>query len=178
MDAGVRVFLSRGYAEATIDDIVVAAAVGRATFYLHFKNKLEVMRELIRAIEQKNEALIEELRSISRPNRETLEAWIRRWVEHWTTDRDRFLVGSQALASEPELSAEFQGGRRMAIDIITKLLKRERKFSADEATLRAELLVFALQHACRSLVSEASKHDADLVVRVITDSWADSLRLT
>lgn len=177
MEAGVRVFLERGYADATIDDIVAAASIGRATFYLHFKSKLEVMRALIRVVEQQNEVLIEELRDIARPNREALEAWIRQFVEHWLVEADRFLVGLQALASEPELSDELQGGIRMAIEIVTRLIRKERKLSPVEATLRAELLVYSLQQACRSLMSESSRYDVDLVVRVITEIWIANLGL-
>ena len=175
MDASVRVFLNRGYADATIDDIVTTAAVGRATFYLHFKSKLEVMQELIRAITMQNEKLIEELRDISQPDAKTLGSWIRRFVEHCLAHGDRFIVGLQAFASEPELSSEIQTGTRLAADIVAALLKKRHRVSAAEAALRGELLVFSLQHACRSLVLNPEKRDVDLIVRVMTDIWMDNL---
>ncbi|OYD73800.1 UNVERIFIED_ORG: TetR family transcriptional regulator [Burkholderia sp. CF145] len=175
LDASVHVFLERGYANSTVDDIVEAASVGRATFYLHFKNKLEVMRALIQAMERHNEDLIEELRSYDQPTRATLESWLRRFVNHWFEEGDRFLVGLQALASEPELSGELEVGIRLATGALSKLLVGKQAMSVTEAQLRANLLVGALQQACRALVSEPQHYSVDLVVRVITEIWANNL---
>jgi AcrR family transcriptional regulator len=177
LQAAIGVFLDRGYADATVDDIVEAASVGRATFYLHFKSKLEVMRALIRTMERQNEELIEEFRSYDRPTRESLESWVRRFVKHSVEEGDRFLVGLRALASEPELTGELETGIRLATGALSKLLVDKRAMSAAEAHLRATLLVGALQQACRTLVSEPDSYSVALVVRVISDIWASSLNL-
>ncbi|CAH2902187.1 MAG: hypothetical protein PCALPYG88_5668 [uncultured Paraburkholderia sp.] len=177
LQAAIAVFLERGYADTTVDDIVEAASVGRATFYLHFKSKLEVMRALIRSMERENEELIEEFRGDDRPTRESLESWIRRFVKHWVEEGDRFLVGLRALASEPELSDELEAGIRLATGALSKLLADQRAMPAAEAHLRATLLVAALQQACRALVSEPESYSVTPVVRVITDIWASNLNL-
>lgn len=177
LDAAVRVFLEHGYADSSIDDIVTAAAVGRATFYLHFKSKLEVMRTLIQAMERQNEELVEELCSYENPTREALESWLRRFVEHWFNDGDRFLVGLQALASEPELSGELDVGIRLATGALAKLLQQGQSLAAEEAQLRANLLVGALQQACRALVSDRQRYSVGLIVSVITEIWANNLGL-
>ncbi|MGY6201965.1 TetR/AcrR family transcriptional regulator [Paraburkholderia strydomiana] len=177
LQAAIGVFMERGYADATVDDIVEAASVGRATFYLHYKSKLEVMRALIRTMERENEELIEEFRSYEQPTRESLESWLRRFVAHSVEEGDRFLVGLRALASEPELSGEFEAGIGLATGALSKLLIDNRVMAAAEAHLRATLLVGALQQACRTLVSEPDTCSAALVVRVISDIWASSLGL-
>jgi len=41
------VFAERGYAAATIDDVVARAGVARGTFYLYFKDKRDVFRALV-----------------------------------------------------------------------------------------------------------------------------------
>jgi AcrR family transcriptional regulator len=41
--AARKVFIKKGYTKATIEDIVVAANVSRATLYLHFNSKLQVL---------------------------------------------------------------------------------------------------------------------------------------
>lgn len=46
--ACVAAVLDKGYAAATIDDIVERADVGRGTFYLHFSSKEEVLWSVIR----------------------------------------------------------------------------------------------------------------------------------
>ena len=175
LDASVRVFLERGYADSTIDDIVAAAEVGRATFYLHFKSKLEVMRAIIKSREEQNEALIKELRSEHNPTPDSLETWLRRFVSHWATEGDRFLVGLQALASEPELTGELEAGLRLTAETLAKFLAKKRRLPAAETALRAELLVGALQQACRALVVSPGRYDVDLVVRVVAGIWVDNL---
>jgi AcrR family transcriptional regulator len=177
VDAAVRVFLERGYADATVDNIVDAAAVGRATFYLHFKNKLEVMRSLIRKMEQQLEELIRELCSVEQPTHDGLESWLRRFIEHWYNDGDRFLVGIQALASEPELSGELESGVRLATEALSRLMRSGPIKSDEEARFRANLLVGALQQGCRTLVAAPEHYSVDLVVRVMTDIWANNLGL-
>lgn len=47
LDAARRVFAVRGYHEASIAEITEAADVGVGTFYLHFRDKEEVMRVLL-----------------------------------------------------------------------------------------------------------------------------------
>lgn len=175
LDASVRVFLERGYADSTIDDIVAAAELGRATFYLHFKSKLEVMRAIIKSREEQNEALIKELRADHNPTPESLEAWLSRFVNHWSAEGDRFLVGLQALASEPELTGELEAGLRLTAETLAKFLAKKRRLPAAETALRAELLVGALQQACRALVVSPQRYDVDLVVRVVAGIWIDNL---
>lgn len=175
LDAAVRVFRERGYADATIDDIVAAAAVGRATFYLHFKSKHDVMRALILSEEEENERLVAELRRIEKPTRAALNDWLRRFVGHWVSEGDRFLVGLQALASEPDLSNEVEFGLRSAGEALADLMARHGKYRANEAAFRAELLVGALQQSCRALVSNPDQYDVELVIRVIEEVWAANL---
>lgn len=175
LDAAVRVFAERGYADATIEDIVAEAALGRATFYLHFKSKLEVMRAIIRARIEQNQALIAELDVVQSPTRDLLESWIRRVVSHWAENGDRFLVGLQALASEPELAGELGAVVRPTSTTLARWLMQRPGIPGNEAALRSELLVSVLQRACRSLVTNPDEYDVDLVVGAVTDMWANDL---
>ena len=67
------VFAERGYAAATVDDVVARAGVARGTFYLYFKDKRDVFRALVDEMMRfLGEGLLahaptEERRAISRP---------------------------------------------------------------------------------------------------------------
>jgi len=52
LDASLRVFLERGFASATTAEMAAAADVGAGTFYLHFKDKLDVYRTIVRRAAQ------------------------------------------------------------------------------------------------------------------------------
>jgi AcrR family transcriptional regulator len=177
LDAAVQVFLSHGYADATIDDIVAASAIGRATFYLHFKSKLEVMRAIIQTREEQNQLLITELDAGERPTRTSIEAWLHRFVGHWAAEGDRYLVGMQALASEPGLSDQLEAGVRQARNKLAAVMERDAKLSKAEAGLRAELLVGTLQRACRALVTTPGQYRADMVVRLVSDIWCHVMKI-
>lgn len=49
LDAGEQVFADKGYARATVDDVIVMAATSRATFYRYFESKDDLFKELSRA---------------------------------------------------------------------------------------------------------------------------------
>ena len=45
--AAVDLFVAKGYAATTVDDIATGAGATRATFYLHFRSKAELVRGLM-----------------------------------------------------------------------------------------------------------------------------------
>src|ERR1700761_7867655 len=47
VEAAIEVFAEKGYARTTVDDIAERAGSTRATFYLHFKAKSDVLSELM-----------------------------------------------------------------------------------------------------------------------------------
>ncbi|MFO1147935.1 MAG: TetR/AcrR family transcriptional regulator [Alsobacter sp.] len=49
LDAALDVFSSRGYAEARLDDIAAAAAIGKGTIYLHFRDKQDLFEQLLKS---------------------------------------------------------------------------------------------------------------------------------
>lgn len=175
--AAVGVFMERGYTEATIDEIVAVAGVSRATFYLHFKSKVELMRAIITETDAENRSLLDELRGKQALTRQDISVWLRRFIAHVLDEGDRFVVGLQALASEKELDRDLQIGIQMATTIVAGFIRERQPVSEQEAQIRAELLVYALQHACRRAAVQPDYYTLDLVVNAMTETWADGLHL-
>jgi AcrR family transcriptional regulator len=48
LEVGDRVFAEKGYAGATVDDVITGAETSRASFYRYFKSKEDLFRELSR----------------------------------------------------------------------------------------------------------------------------------
>ena len=46
LEAALEVFSSKGYANTTVDDVVASAGASRATFYLHFASKIDLLLEV------------------------------------------------------------------------------------------------------------------------------------
>ncbi len=80
------VFTATPYVFATIDDLIAAAGVSRATFYSHFDSKLSLALAIYDSIENDWQGLYNELTRMTRPGQAGLEDWLRRlahlYVEH------------------------------------------------------------------------------------------------
>jgi AcrR family transcriptional regulator len=110
-DAALDLFVNRGYAETTIDDIAEAAGVGRRTVFRHFPNK-EAM--LFDHLAVRRDFAIERLRArpASEPPLVSIHAVLRELCEQ---GYDRRLLGQirAVLAVEPRFAGEqFSGGFR------------------------------------------------------------------
>jgi AcrR family transcriptional regulator len=99
--AARKVFVKKGYARATIDEIITAAGVSRATLYLHFDSKfalLEATTEKLRA-----EAVVgaHQLADILvNGDRNGLRQWVG-WALAWyARNRPMALAGQEAEFSE------------------------------------------------------------------------------
>ncbi len=77
LDAGARVFASRGYHAARVDDIVKLARTSHGTFYLYFENKEELFAGLAGEVAERMSARFDEFPAFGRDvaGRAELEAW-------------------------------------------------------------------------------------------------------
>ncbi|HLY81873.1 MAG TPA: TetR/AcrR family transcriptional regulator [Acidimicrobiales bacterium] len=104
MDAAMEVFAEKGYASTTVEDIARAAGASAATFYLHFKRKIDVLKESVEEEYRRVSFLSEPLWSAGRPHtRETLRAWAADLFDYWQELRVPHQVLGQAVLIEPEL---------------------------------------------------------------------------
>ena len=99
--AARKVFVKKGYARATIEEITAAAGVSRATLYLHFDSKFA----LLAAATQKMRAeAVEGARQLTDVLIDGDRADLRRWVEwalRWyVSNRPMALAGEEAALSE------------------------------------------------------------------------------
>ena len=69
IEGAVTSFERKGYAATTIEDIVAEANASRATFYLHFKSKADVVLVVARTLGRRWRELYLELTSGGRPSR-------------------------------------------------------------------------------------------------------------
>jgi AcrR family transcriptional regulator len=106
MDAAMEVFATRGYAATTVDDICRAAGASAATFYLHFRRKVDV---LIASVEDETRSVYSAAGALwpaDEPHtRDRLRAWTERLFTHWKELGASQRILGQAELVEPELGA-------------------------------------------------------------------------
>ena len=101
--AARQVFESRGYADATVDDIVAITGASRGTFYVHFPSKAAIMAELIVREYQSANAQVRRDVPDYLSSVEGLESWLRRYADGFRTRRAFLRAWAQAEAIEPSL---------------------------------------------------------------------------
>jgi AcrR family transcriptional regulator len=87
LDASLEAFNEVGYASATVDQIVASAGASRATFYLHFSGKPEVLQELTEGHQHQARTIgLYESVPTHGADRADVRAWISQLITHIEND--------------------------------------------------------------------------------------------
>jgi AcrR family transcriptional regulator len=176
-EAALEVFDRQGYVAATIEDIVATAGASRATFYLHFKGKNEVVRAFL---EEMTTESFEIYRSLdvhaSGFTWQDMRAWVTQTVTFW--DRNRALVKAvgEAVAVEPDLAEELVGAVERIVDVMTNYLESWSGVDRDAARLRATLLILQLDRFCFFWKVQGVEVKRNLALDALTDMWWDAFQ--
>jgi AcrR family transcriptional regulator len=141
LDAGVEVMTERGYGATTIDQIALAAGATRATFYLHFTSKAELVRFIV-------ERADEMLTSADRPplpemvasnDPATIRAFLSRKFDQWPDIKPYMMISLQAAAADPEIQAALDSWHDRAIGAMVAGLDAAGRFAEGERRVRCSL---------------------------------------
>lgn len=108
LDASIEVFREVGYRNATVEQIVNAAGANRATFYLHFKDKVGVAAALARRLTPISVDAYRKLAAMKAPDLAALEAWIRSFVKNTTLEPTLMYMLDEALAADNGFKNEYK----------------------------------------------------------------------
>jgi len=178
LGAALDVFAERGYSAATVEDIVAAAGVARATFYLHFKNKMEVVECLTEDVHPGVVALYNDLDELIAANparvRQAIRAWILRAMSWFDENRTVVLLWQEISVSE----SEFHISPAISVaEGMPRYLAQWPEELREVARLRVVLLIQLLTRAfLLSRVRHALSADDETLVDVVADLWIAGLR--
>jgi AcrR family transcriptional regulator len=178
IEGAVTAFERRGYAATTIEDIVAEANASRATFYLHFKSKAEIVLVVTRTLGRRWRELYLELTSGERPSREDLQVWIDSMVDNYETNRGSLKALAQAEAIEPEVAAVRLGNHRDSIAVIAESIRGWCGCGEEEASVRAALLLVQIDRFLQFWIVDGTPFDRGRAVGTLTDLWLSMLGLS
>lgn len=177
LDSARQQFIERGYAAVTVDDIAGRVGCSRATFYLHFAGKADVLQKIgAETMEQRAVAVYADLDAVlDSGSRAAFTHWMRRALAWFETNQAILPAWDEAVAIEPE----FKAIARRAINELPAAMPRYlERWGADhdEARLRIELLVSQLERFfTRWAVQETIEFSADRAAEVLSDIWWPAL---
>jgi AcrR family transcriptional regulator len=168
-------FQRKGYAATTIDDIVAEANASRATFYLHFKSKADVVLVMSQTLGRRWRELYLELTSGGRPSREQLYAWLDSMAKSYKTNRARVNAIQQAAAIEPEVADVHLANNRESIAVMADSIQRWSGGDEEDARVRAALLIAQADRFFYLWVIRGIPFDRERAVSTLTDLWFSAL---
>ena len=174
LEAALEVFSSKGYANTTVDDVVASAGASRATFYLHFSSKIDLLLEVSTIATENTPALYAALdKALADGSRAELEAAID-GILSW------FEAHSGLLQASAEAAMETKDLRRKARHLLDRFFDAMPYVRAawppsleEQARLRLYLFVLQFERFFQNRAA-AGKWDfpRDVLIGVLADLWS------
>jgi AcrR family transcriptional regulator len=183
LTSALELFETAGYAATTIDDIAAASGASRATFYLHFPSRRELMRAVlddlnvrlgrIRSEHGTTEfALVDAVRI---GTAESIGAWLRTRAKEWTVIKPYLMAAREAAAVDPEIRALVDSWVDEVIADIQSALDGEQRFPEETRYVRGELAVAQLDYLGIRWMRKSWDLDHDPGLDILTLSWVNLL---
>lgn len=185
LDAGLDLFVTKGYAATTVDDIATAAGTTRVTFYAYFASRSILMKALI------DERLNEQLQRVGSPAHgstaqdlvSTVEAgtpeaiadWIRQRAENWPAIHPLIRIGREAAVIDPDLGNLVERWMEEAISDIEDGLTKAGRFEAHQRHFRGVLAMAQLDYAAQNFATSEWGLTRDQMLAELAASWTQLL---
>ncbi|QIX27227.1 TetR/AcrR family transcriptional regulator [Nocardioides sp. JQ2195] len=171
IEASLVVFHTEGYAAATINDIVAEAGVSRATFYLHFASKLDVIVAIRVPIVQSTSELSELLPGAVSRGPAGMSEWLDLALDRWESFAPAFWAIQQADQIERELPEEISTIRDDTVRGIIQGLGSGSALTEAEKQVRARAAWGLLHDLFDHYATDGWVHGRPTVHKALLDAW-------
>ncbi|TRW47032.1 TetR/AcrR family transcriptional regulator [Georgenia yuyongxinii] len=174
-ESGLKIFQEKGYVAATVDDIAAGAGANRATFYLHFSSKAQLMRALIEEI---NETIVASdvprlTTVIAEGGRDQIRAFHNRRFEQWPAIMPTITAANQAADVDAEVQAAVTSWHETPIAEIAAGLELSGRFEPASRHARAVAAFAQLEYFSRRWAHEGWGNglEREASLDVLTEAW-------
>jgi AcrR family transcriptional regulator len=157
LEAARRVFATKGFSQATVDDIASAAGVAKGTVYLYYESKRDIYFAALKSgIEQMYSKLDEELKKVSTPE-EKLRTLIGVKLAYFDDNRDFFKIYYSELGNicihPGAIDSEFMAMYLDQAKVVEAILKEGARKKIIRP-VRTEQTAFAISDVIRGVVTQ------------------------
>jgi AcrR family transcriptional regulator len=157
LEAARRVFATKGFSQATVDDIASAAGVAKGTVYLYYESKRDIYFAALKfGIEQMYSKLDEELKKVSTPE-EKLRTLIGVKLAYFDDNRDFFKIYYSELGNicihPGTIDNEFKAMYLEQAKVVEVILKEGARKKIIRP-VRTEQTAFAISDVIRGVVTQ------------------------
>lgn len=171
--AACRVFERKGYEAATVDDIAAEAGAARATFYLHFTGKGDIVAELANGIWADTAEMFTAFGELPDWSHATIRAWLEAYVGRGEQNTQALRIFAEQLPHT--LRQQHQGHLQGFVASLLRPAERWTHFSKPEAKRRAYLLVTQLETFMPSWTSGRWVRERSAMLDTLTVVWRNTL---
>ncbi|MEM8497123.1 MAG: TetR/AcrR family transcriptional regulator [Pseudomonadota bacterium] len=136
IDAALEIFEEVGFHDATIDMITKRAGANRSTFYLHFKDKTDLMLAADERITPSGEETFAMLNEVEEPTYKQFRAWIEQLASNWEQHHKIYEAIMQAQLTNPSVA---KNNYRILSGILEPYLSRFKGKKRAAASHRLEM---------------------------------------
>lgn len=136
IDAALEIFEEVGFHEATIDMITNRAGANRSTFYLHFKDKTDLMLAADERISPSGYETLALLNDVTEPTFKQFRVWIEELAESWENNHKIYEAIMQAQLTNPLVA---KNNYRIISEILAPFLSRFKGKKRAEASHKLQM---------------------------------------
>lgn len=158
LDAGRRLFSTRGFREVTIDEIAAEAGLAKATVYQYFRSKQDIYLGALRAGVREMLDLTQAQIAAASGTRAKIEAFIRTRLQYMEQNREFFGVYHHEfgnLIHPASLNQEFRKLYRRQFELLSSVLQEGVQHGELEE-VSADVLATTIQESTRGLMLHRS----------------------
>jgi AcrR family transcriptional regulator len=176
LDAAAELFSTQGYAATTIEDIATAAGATRATFYLHFSSKSDVVHGFYAALVEYDPDYADLIDAAREPTEAGLHEWLRRFVDGLDRQRPYWIALGEAAGADPDARAALEVDWNRSAGKLAAGLQEARGWTPDHARLIAVVLKRQLDVANDSWLRGRWLTEREHLFGVLARMWLTALR--
>ena len=170
-DAALELFEEVGYAAATADGIAKRAGANRATFYLHFAGKADVVLELMERVHEDVVAMFVRAGGIEDPSRPEVRAWLEDVVGFFDDNKALTDANHQAMPVEPRVALRWWEGMEAMADAMPRLWQAKRGKARERERLRVITALVGLERMCWFHVLGQAPVERSALLDALAEDW-------
>ncbi len=178
LDAGEQLVSTKGFAATTIKDITQTAGISRATFYLHFKGKNDLMGALVEREGAAGLDTYRELDAILEGPRDgalpALREWLAGTLALWREKGPVFIGLLEGMSADPEVADHHVALSPALIDVLEHAPWRGGRVTAAKRDHRRRAVMLEIMtERLLLVVSSGSLEETpdDFVLDFLADLW-------
>ena len=179
IEAAAEEFRSRGFNETTAENIASAAGASRATFYVYFRTKAEIVAELMRRSQSDVMEAYRRLDELADPDMASIVNWLDDTIMLWRERASDFTTMEQALANDDMVTETWMTILGDTYKVMPKTFARYADpVQHERARLHLLTLQMALDRTMFFTILRERPLDMALLKEVLALQWLAFLRET